>query len=399
MCRLVLPKRPNTQKGSHMRHDSFRTRAGLSVTLAALCLWPLTALSQQAPMAQVTAMTAEVIEHVITKRLPGRVKASTVAEVRPQVSGIISKRLFEEGAWVEIGQPLYQIEDDVYRAEVEAARAAVAQAQASYDLSKVDAERAEDLFSKNAGSAANRDQALATRSQAAASLQSAEAQLTSAQINLDRTTITAPVTGVIGLSDTTTGSLVSAQQAAVLATIRTLDPIYVDVTQSVNDLLGWDSADETRAFFKGVDATLILPNGEIYNEEGHIRAAEPQVEPTTGMVTMRVTVANPHYRLLPGLYIEVEVPQAAAAEAVLVPQSAVMRVANGNANVWVVEDGKIAERGVTILGSSGRFWVTTEGLKTGDQVVTSGFQKARPGAPAQIIPSEGAPAPNAAEGN
>lgn len=383
-----------------MTHGSIRKRASMFCFAVSLSLSPLSALAQQMPPANVTVMTAEVAQHVITKRLPGRVKASTVAEVRPQISGIISERLFDEGEWVESGQPLYQIEDEVYRADVEAAEAAVAQAQASYDLAVLDARRAEDLFSKNAGSGATRDTALANRAQAAAGLQSAKAQLSRAQINLDRTTITAPVSGVIGLSQTTTGSLVSAQQATALTTIRTLDPIYVDVTQSVNDLLEWGSASEPQAFFSEAQATLLLPNGDVYDHKGQLRAAEPQVEPTTGMVTLRISVPNPQFRLLPGLYVEVELPQAETAQAVLVPQSVVMRAENGDASVWVVEDGKIAERGVSIVGSSGRFWVTNDGLNSGDQIVTSGFQKAGPGAEVQIIPSEDQSAPAAAaEGN
>ncbi|ALG90854.1 MULTISPECIES: efflux RND transporter periplasmic adaptor subunit [Actibacterium] len=383
-----------------MTHGSIRKHASMISFAVSLSLSPLSALAQQMPPANVTVMTAEVAQHVITKRLPGRVKASTVAEVRPQISGIISERLFDEGEWVESGQPLYKIEDEVYRADVEAAEAAVAQAQASYDLAVLDAHRAEDLFSKNAGSGAARDTALANRAQAAAGLQSAKAQLSRAQINLNRTTITAPVSGVIGLSQTTTGSLVSAQQATALTTIRTLDPVYVDVTQSVNDLLEWGRASEPQAFFSEAEATLLLPNGDVYDHKGQLRAAEPQVEPTTGMVTLRISVPNPQYRLLPGLYIEVELPQAETAEAVLVPQSVVMRAENGDASVWVVEGGKIAERDVSIVGSSGRFWVVNGGLNSGDQIVTSGFQKAGPGAEVQIIPAEGQSAPAAAaEGN
>ncbi|MDP3340409.1 efflux RND transporter periplasmic adaptor subunit [Frigidibacter sp.] len=366
--------------------------AALAALLTATSL-PAAALAQQAPPPpSVTVTPAVVGEYTLTTRLPGRIKASTVAEVRPQVSGIISEELFEEGRWVEEGQPLYKIEDAVYAATVAAAKASVAQAQANYDLAVLDANRAEELLTTNAGSAASRDKAVATRDAAAASLQAAEAQLTSAEIDLDRATVRAPVSGVIGLSQTDTGSLVGAQQTAALATIRTLDPVYVDVTQSVSDLMRWTTPGKMRDILQEAEATLILPDGSTFAQKGQLRAAEPQVEPTTGMVTLRISFANPDFALLPGLYVEVVMPQATEKNAILVSQSAVMRDARGGANVWVVEDGKVAVRPVTVLGASGSDWVVTSGLKDGDQIVTSGFQKAAPGAAVAIAPAEGAPA-------
>lgn len=366
------------------------------------------ALAQDMPPPTVAVQPAKMGEYTLTTRLPGRIKASTVAEVRPQVSGIISERLFEEGAWVEAGKPLYQIEDEIYEAAVAAAKASVAQAEANHDLAVLDADRAEDLFKTRAGSAAARDKAVAARDAAMAGLQAARAQLSSAEIDLHRTTITAPISGVIGLSQTNTGSLVSAQQAEALATIRTLDPAFVDVTQSANDLLRWNTPGQMRDFVKTAEATLVLPNGEVFAHKGQLKAAEPQVEPTTGMITLRISFANPDFTLLPGLYVEVELPQATEKNAILVPQSAVMRDVHGGANVWIVEDGKIAVRPLTVLGASGNQWVVTAGLKDGEQIVTAGFQKAGPGAAVQIAPPPGeAPAAEgaaptaapAAEGN
>ncbi|MDB5664862.1 efflux RND transporter periplasmic adaptor subunit [Cypionkella sp.] len=361
----------------------------------ALCVAPVTAKAQQAPPPPaVTVLAAKVGEYTLTTRLPGRIKASTVAEVRPQVSGIIRERLFDEGSWIEAGQPLYKIEDEIYAAAVAVAKASVAQAQANYSLALSDANRAEELLSTNAGSAANRDKAIAARDAAAASLQAAKAQQISAEIDLEHTTIRAAVTGVIGLSQANTGSLVGAQQAATLATIRTLDPIYVDVTQSANDLLRWNSPGAMRDFMQTAEATMILPNGAAYGQKGQLKAAEPQVEPTTGMVTLRISFANPDFTLLPGLYVEVELPQATEKNAILVPQSAVMRDTTGGANVWIVEGnaqgGKLAVRPITILGASGGNWVVTAGLNAGDQIVTTGFQKAGPGADVVILPPEGA---------
>lgn len=359
----------------------------LAIVLASAL--PAGAQAPQMPPPSVTVTPAVVGEYTLTTRLPGRIKASTTAEVRPQVSGIISDELFKEGSWVEAGQPLYKIEDAIYLAAVAAAEAAVAQAQANYDLAVLDAARAEELLATNAGSAAGRDKAVATRDAAAAGLQLAKAQLTSARIDLERTTVRAPVSGVIGLSHANTGSLVGAQQAATLTTIRTLDPVYVDVTQSVNDLMRWNTPGKMSEVLKSAEATLILPDGAVFEHKGQLKAAEPQVEPTTGMVTLRISFANPDFLLLPGLYVEVVLPQATEKNAILVPQPSVMRDVHGGANVWVVEDGKIAVRPVTVLGTSGSDWVVTSGLKDGDQIVTSGFQKAGPGAPVQIAPPEG----------
>ncbi|MGH6760810.1 MAG: efflux RND transporter periplasmic adaptor subunit [Phyllobacterium sp.] len=329
-------------------------------------------------------MTAEPVDFAATIRLPGRIKASTIAEVRPQVSGILQTRLFEEGASVKVGDPLYQIESVTYSAAVAAAAAAVAQAQANYDLAVLEADRAKNLLSSKTGSAANRDKAVATQSAAEAALQMAKAQLSSAEIDLDRTTVRAPVAGVIGLSQTTTGALLSAQQTTPLATIRTLDPVYVDVTLSANDLLNWNVSPEQREAMTHASATMILPNRQVYEAKGEIKAAEPQVEPTTGMVTLRVSFPNPDHKLLPGLYVEAELPQSVTKDAVLVPQNAVMRDAKGGASVWIVEDGKIAVRELTVVTADGNRWVTTGGLKAGEAIVVSGFQKAAPGAEVQI---------------
>lgn len=362
-------------------------RRGRTVVLALILscvLYPGRVLAQQQPTPSVTVETAKAADFTLTARLPGRIKPSTVSEVRPQVSGIIRERLFEEGARVEAGQVLYKIEDETYVAAVESAKANVAQAQASYDFALVDARRAEETFANNVSSAANRDNKLAERNKTQAALQVARAQLTTAEIDLERTTIRAPISGIIGFSETTAGALVAAQQTTALTTIRALDTIYVDVTQSVNDLLRWN-ADKRLGGSQSLSvATMILPNGQTYPIKGDLKAAEPRVEPTTGMVTLRISFSNPDNRLLPGLYVEVELPQAVTKDAILVPQSAVMRNAKGEASVWIVEGGKIVPRPVTIVTGAGNRWVTSSGLKPGDQIVMSGFQKVAPGASVEI---------------
>lgn len=362
-------------------------RRGRTVALALIIscvLYPGRVLAQQQPTPSVTVETAKAEDFTLTARLPGRIKPSTVSEVRPQVSGIIRERLFEEGARVEAGQVLYKIEDDTYAAALESAKANVAQAQASYDFAVVDARRAEETFSKNVSSASNRDNKIAEKNKARAALQVAQAQLTTAEIDLERTTIRAPISGVIGFSEATAGALVAAQQTTALTTIRALDTIFVDVTQSVNDLLRWNAENPVAGAQPLSVATMILPNGQTYPIKGDLKAAEPRVEPTTGMVTLRISFSNPQNRLLPGLYVEVELPQAVTKDAILVPQSAVMRNAKGEASVWIVEGGKIVPRPVTIVTGAGNRWVTSSGLKPGDQIVMSGFQKVAPGAAVEI---------------
>lgn len=372
----------------------FRVLPLVALTLAAT---PLFAQQAQGP-SRVTVVTAHSADFPLTARLPGRIKASTVAEVRPQVSGIIRERLFDEGASVEKGAPLYKIEDESYRAAVAAARAAVAQAQANRDLSVTEEKRAIELFGNNAGSAQKRDSAVASRQAADAALQLAQAQLMSAEIDLDRTTIRAPIAGVIGLSQTTTGALVAAQQATPLATIRALDTVYVDVTQSATDILRLTSTAEGREMRATGAARLILADGSIYHETGHLAAAEPNVEPTTGMITLRMTFQNPDRLLLPGMYVEVDLPQSMARGAVSLPQNTVMRDRTGNPFVWVVDNGTVAQRPVQIATSSGSDWIVTNGVRDGDQVITSGFQKTAVGAPVEIVPADGADAGAAAPG-
>lgn len=364
--------------------------------LAALCLslaaGPLAAQHAPGGPSPVTVLVAAAQDYPLTARLPGRIKASTVAEVRPQVSGIIRERLFEEGAAVTAGQALYKIEDDTYIAALAAAKASVAQAKANFDLAVIEEKRAVELFGSNAGSAQKRDTAIAAREAAAAAMQVAEAQRMSAEIDLDRTTIRSPIDGVIGLSQTTTGALVAAQQTTALATIRDLDPVYVDVTQSATDILRLTTTPEGREMRATGEAALRLADNSTYPQKGRLEAAEPQVEPTTGMVTLRMTYANPDHTLLPGMYVEVDMPQAIARGAIALPQNAVMRDRGGNAYVWIVEDGKVAQRPVHLATSSGNTWIVTDGVRAGDQVITSGFQKTAVGAPVTIVPAEGGPA-------
>ncbi|KXJ54795.1 MAG: efflux transporter periplasmic adaptor subunit, partial [Thalassospira sp. Nap_22] len=250
--------------------------------------------------------------------------------------------------------------------------------------------RAKKMLSTNTGSKQNYDNTEAERKSAEAALEMARAQLKSAEIDFNRCTIRAPVSGIIGLSQSTPGSLVSAQQANALATIRSIDSVYVDVTQSVNDLLAWYQQPKQYKERMAGNVTLILPTGEVYAQAGELRAAEPRVEPTTGMITLRIAFPNPDYRLIPGLYVEVELPRQQAENAILLPKNVVMRNSSGTASVWIVDDGVVVERTVTMLTGAGNKWVITSGINAGDLVVTSGFQKVAPGVKVEIAtPSKG----------
>lgn len=367
-----------------------RTGASALSLLALLAFYPIPAAAQMGPggPSPVSVLTLEQGDFPIISVLPGRVNASTVAEVRPQVNGIIRERLFEEGSVVTEGQPLYKIEDDSYAAQVAAAKAAVAQARATYLSGLKDAKRAQELFGNSVGSEQRLDLAIATRDAAAAALQLANAQMTSAEIDLHRTMITAPIAGTIGFSETTTGALVSAGQATALATIRGLDTVFVDVTQSATDLLKWRnrqaSGDASPA---GGEVRLVLADKTVYPLTGKLTAAEPQVNPTTGMVTLRMSFPNPDGLLLPGMYVQVELPLAVAKDAVAVPQQAVMRDRNGVPNVWVVGAGDVVEnRVIEVVQAHDGKWIASEGLKSGDRVIVSGFQKTAVGA--QVVPEE-----------
>ena len=370
-----------------MSRTPFFLSLGLAGVLAFGPAGAALAQAEGAPPAAVTVIEAQPTDYTVTARLPGRIKASTVSEVRPQVGGLIRERQFEEGSVIEAGQPLYQIESDTYAAAVAAAQAAVAQAQANFDLANREAERAEELFASKTGSAQRLDSAVSARDAADAALQLARAQLQSAEIDLDRTTIRAAISGVVGFSQVSTGALVAAQQVNPLTTIRALDPVHVDVTQSANDLLRWQQTQHgTRP--ESRQATLILPTGDEYPLRGELRAAEPQVEPTTGMITLRISIPNPDHLLLPGLYVEVILPQAEEKGIYLVPQSAVMRDTQGTPHAWVVENDTVAVRTLEVLTSEGGNWVVTGGLQPGDRIITSGFQKTGPGAPVTVVPDQ-----------
>ncbi|APX22010.1 MAG: efflux RND transporter periplasmic adaptor subunit [Rhodobacteraceae bacterium] len=354
-------------------------RRALAVAgLAASAALPAMAQQQggERPPQAVTVVTLESSDVTLTATLPGRVAASGVAEVRPQVNGIITERLFEEGSEVAMGDALYQIDAATYEAAKAAAEASLAQAQAQLASARREATRQQELRDRNVTSQQNLDDALAARDVAEASVKVAEANLMSAEIDLERTVVRAPISGAAGLSDATQGALVTAGQTTPLTVIRQLDPVYVDVTQSASELLQWRRSGQDAAEEEGQIVSLKLADGSTYNHTGRLAAAEPHVNEQTGVVVLRLEFPNPDDFLLPGMYVQVEMPQGKVEGAVLVPQEGVTRDRRGRPMAMVVNAENVVEpRQLTIQRDRGSDWVVTDGLSAGDRVIVAGLQK------------------------
>jgi membrane fusion protein (multidrug efflux system) len=383
---------------------SSRKRSWLAAGFAVLTVLAPPAFAQQGgpggPV-PVTVVTVKAEDVTLTSLLPGRVVASSVAEVRPQVDGIIKERLFTEGTAVTVGDPLYRIDDAVYSAQVAQAEAQVAQAEAQLRTAQQDATRNEELLKRNTISQQTRDDSLATRDAAAAALALAKAQLMAANINLDRTTIRAPLTGMIGRSLTTQGALVSAGQGDALTVIRALDPVNVDVTQSAAEMLRWRRGeDDATRLADDPSVTLTLADGTKFDQIGHLAAAEPYVNESTGVVLLRMQFNNPVGLLLPGMYVQVEMPLGIAKGAIIAPQEGVSRDTKGQPIAYVVTaDNVIETRALTLEGTRDADWIVTGGLNAGDRVVVEGTQRISNGA--AVAPEErgATPAPAAQASN
>lgn len=372
-----------------MRLAPFALFTSLIVATASVA----SAQQQERPPTPVTVVTVKAQTVTVTSTLPGRVVASGVAEVRPQVNGIIVERLFEEGSAIKEGDVLYRIDPATYRAQVVAAEAAVNQAQVSLDSANRELKRMEKLRESNVASEQSVDTALTTRDTADAALQVAKAQLLAATIDLDRTTIRAQISGAIGFSLTTQGALVISGQTNPLAVIRKLDPVYVDVAQSAADLVRWKRKGP-KAAGANVDTKvkLTLADRTDYEQTGELTAAEPHVDENTGVVTLRLQFPNPDEMLLPGMYVQVEMPQGVIDNAVLVPQEGVSRDRRGNPTAMVVgADNLVEQRALTVISDRGSDWIVTDGLNEGDRVIVEGLQKIAVGAP--VMPEERAEQP------
>ena len=333
------------------------------------------------PVGYVVVQTQPV---TLTTELTGRTSAFRVSDVRPQVGGLIQKRLFQEGAYVHAGQPLYQIDPATYRASLESAQASLAQAKAALATAKLKADRYKALIAINAISHQDNDDAQATYLQDLANVAAQQAAVDQAKINLDYTRVVAPISGRIGKSSVTEGALVTASQTTALATIQDLDQIYVDVTQSASDLLKLKRALTGGALGQPTSAEvkLTLDDGSPYPVPGHLAFSDVTVDEGTGSVILRAVFPNPGGVLLPGLFVRATVGTGVANAGILIPQAAVSRDPKGQATVYVVGGEDKAElRMITVGQTVGDKWLVTGGLKPGDRVIVEGLQKVRPGAP------------------
>ena len=345
---------------------------------AAVMISPAVSAQEQGerPPQPVTVVTLQSSDVTLTTKLPGRVQASGVAEVRPQVSGIINERLFEEGTTVNRGDPLYRIDPATYEAAKASAEAGLAQAQATLASAERELKRQQELRDRSVTSQQTLDDAMAARDVAEAAVKVAEAQVLTSDIDLERTTIRAPLSGVVGLSDATQGALVTASQATPLTTIRSIDTVNVDVTQSAAEMLRWRRSGQAAARESEAEVSLRLADGELYEHTGRLAAAEPHVNEQTGVVVLRLEFPNPDHFLLPGMYVQVELPQGSVYGAVLVPQAGVTRDRRGRPMSMVVNaENAIETRQLTIESDQGNQWVVSEGLQPGDRVVVAGLQK------------------------
>ncbi|WP_127171803.1 efflux RND transporter periplasmic adaptor subunit [Xanthomonas euvesicatoria] len=343
----------------------------------------------QMPQTQVGVQTLKVQRLAVDQTLSGRTVAYVTSDVRPQVGGILRKRLFTEGQDVQAGQVLYEIDPASYQAAYDTAKGDLAQAEAAVLSARPKAQRYQTLVGLDAVSKQDGDDALATLRSNQAAVVAAKASLQTARINLDYTRITAPVSGRIGTSSYTPGALVSAGQSEVLATINQLDPIYVDVTQSSVQLLQLRrqlDAGQLKAVDGKAEVTLQLEDGSTYAHSGTLEVVDAAVDTATGTVKLRAVVPNPERVLLPGMYVTAKFSMAVDEQAILVPQQAISRNSKGQAVAMVVgSDNKVAQRVLTTGDVIGDKWVVRQGLKAGDKVIVQGLQKASVGAEVRAV--------------
>jgi membrane fusion protein (multidrug efflux system) len=337
----------------------------------------------------VVALQPQRVE--LTTELPGRTTAYRIAEIRPQVNGIIQKRLFQEGSDVKAGQLLYQIDPAPFQVAHESAKASLGKAQANLPSIRLRAERYRDLLLDKAVSQQDYDDAAAAMEQARADVEYWQAAVEAARINVGYTRVTAPISGRIGRSSVTDGALLTAYQPMSLATIQQLNPIYVDVTQSSVELLRLRKKLETGSLRTNGEnrkkVSLLLEDGTSYPIEGTLQFREVTVDPTTGSYTLRIVVPNPEYLLLPGMFIRAVVQEGVAEQAILVPQQGVSRTPKGEPIALVVDEaGKVQQRMLTLDRAIGDQWLVTAGLSAGERVIVEGMLNVRPGTAVQAVP-------------
>ena len=327
----------------------------------------------------------------LTQELPGRTSAYLIAEIRPQVGGILQKRLFTEGSDVKAGDVLYQIDPALFKAAYDNAKAALARAEANLPTIRLRAERYRELIPEKAVSQQEYDDIVASLNQAEADIEYWKATVESAHINLGYTRIIAPITGRIGKSNVTVGALVTAHQPTPLAIIQQLDPIYVDATQSSANLLRLKRNIEAGRIKGGnpnqARVKLLLEDGTSYPLGGTLKFSDVTVDPSTGSFILRMVFPNPKHILLPGMYVRALVQEGVVDRAILAPQQGVSRDPKGIPIAMVVDSsGKVEQRTLKIDRAIGDKWLVSEGLKPGDRLIVEGLQKIKPGVTVKIVP-------------
>lgn len=356
----------------------------LLALLLAGCKEPAATAMQQPSAPAVIVVTLKEQPVTLARELPGRTHPFVIAEVRPQVTGIVKERLFTEGSLVEAGQPLYQLDDATYRAEYNSAKALLVRAQAAVDIARFNAERAKKLIASKAISEQDLLNAESILRQAEADVGVAEARVASTEVKLNYARITSPIDGRIGKSAVTRGALVTADQTMPLATVQQLDPIYVDLTRSSSELLELRRELSSGAAHptEGVPVSITLEDGTPYPIDGELAFTDIAVDPMTGSYDLRVVVPNPDHLLMPGMYVRAIVSNAVLEKGLLVPQQGITHNSKGEASALVVNDSGLAElRTVQVSRTVGDQWLVHAGLVAGDRVIVEGLQRVRPGGP------------------
>lgn len=392
-----------------LKHERLPFRFGVTLFACLIGSLPLMGCKDENTAAGPSAAPAvEVAVDVVTPQkvlytteLAGRTSAFQIAEVRPQVSGIIQKRLFTEGTDVKAGDTLYQIDPATYKADLDSAKANLARAEANVAPARLKMQRFKDLVNISAVSKQEYEDAEAAYKQALADVGVNKAAVENARIRLDYTKVTSPISGRTGRSLVTPGALVTANQGNPLTTVQQLDPVYVDVTQSSTEVLRLKRALESgtlqRADEGHAAVRLLLEDGSEYAHSGTLQFTDVSVDESTGMVTLRAIFPNPEHDLMPGMYVRAILKEGVDEQAILLPQRALVRDAKGNATAYVVNaESKVEVRPLKVGRTQGNSWVVLDGLKAGDKVIVEGIQKIRPGATVRIAATpdaQAAPAP------
>lgn len=379
------------------RFSSINRRSNRLVLLGLLALIASAAACKSTPpskaIVEVGAVTIQAERAVLTTELPGRTSAFLVAEIRPQVNGIIQKRLFEEGSDVKAGSTLYQIDPAPYMAAFDQAKAALAVAESKVPSARSRVERYKNLVAIHAVGEQDYDDALAALGTAEAGAASARAAMENARINLEYTPIASPISGRVGRSSVTVGALVNAYQGSPLAVVQQMDPIYVDLIQSSAEILRLRRKMESGRLTQDKEAwskvKLLLEDGTSYPLEGTLKFRDITVEPSTGSVTLRAVFPNPDNVLLPGMFVRALVEEGVNDQALFVPQQGVSRDTKGNPVAMVVnEKDTVEQRLLEVDRAVGDKWLVTKGLAVGDRVIVEGLQKVRPGASVKAVSAD-----------